>query len=506
MTVLALMLSCNSGTSNECALPVLEDSPESVFVTDRVLYCWQKPLEPRRGSVQVLVDASGSMVGFQKAVPDLVNWIEHAISQLQGSALTIEHSRICQFSQRLPGGIGTCASSYRSMGSYRPSGDTNLHDAIRSAKDHALTFILTDGVAATGTKGSGDCATGVDAACVARALREVVHSEIIGGKGVDWGIWICPLIANYDGTFYTEEPILPTDFNPRETIKRVRSDIGAEVVVQDPHAGPGGHLVFRYRGPRALLLIIIARWTDVGRAATEALWERAEYLGLHRIEEMRASSSRLSTLPPIEVYPGFLNSIEWKTLQESDDPNEICGTMDVSFQSDPEKATIGLTCPQGGGGEGYYHLTGSSRAVSRVSGCVPIGLLPAFRFRFEPVNQEDATIVRQLLKGYRREEGSYTNLQLHLACRMNNPRPCPDSPISLQWMAYMNYAEAADCLASPECTHSIHQLVKSLSTAHPSQEPHRIFAFSNTLETFYREVTQDQRSIALADLDVCHNQ
>ena len=68
-------------------------------------------------------------------------------------------------------------------------------------------------------------AGGVDAACVARALKEVIHAQSPEGNDLDRGIWVIPLLANYDGTFYTEEPIFPTNFNAEETIKQVRADI-----------------------------------------------------------------------------------------------------------------------------------------------------------------------------------------------------------------------------------------------------------------------------------------
>jgi hypothetical protein len=68
----------------------------------------------------------------------------------------------------------------------------------------------------------------------------------------------------------------------------------------------------------------------------------------------------------------------------------------------------------------------------------------------------------------------------------------------------MNYAKTADALADNKASSAVPQSIKNLSTAHPSREPHRIFAFSATLEAFYREVTQDQRSVVLSNLDICH--
>jgi hypothetical protein len=491
------------GNSNDAAYPA--SSSEAVFMQQPISYCWQRPLQPKRGRVQILIDSSGSMVGFQQTIPPLVNWVKHSISQLQQTTLAVENSRFCQFSQG--NGIYNCTNFSQAPIAYRAFGDTNLHDAIRSAKDYALTFIITDGVAATGSRGLGDCAAGVDAACVARALREVMHAQSPEGEDIDRGLWIVPLLATYDGTFFTEEPILPSNFQLADTIQQIRADIGvqAQAVVQDPRTGYDGRLIFGYRGPRSMLLIVIARWADVGRAAVQALWERTDYLGVQRIEQMKGFSSGLASFSPIEVYPGFVNSVRWTKMQEPADTSQTRGTMDAYLETDTTaKSSISMTCPKNGSGEGVYSLSGTTTTADQRSGCVAIRLLPAFSFRFRTVNPEDDSEVPQFLKGYELQGTSYTDLKLHLACTMTKLRPCGEKPISVQWMAYMSYKKAADGLASPEGGHPVQQQIIDISTAHPSREPHRIFAFSKTLEAFYREVEQDQRSIVLGSIDICH--
>src|SRR5215813_9242722 len=49
-----------------------------VSINQPVNYCVNRPIEPRRSNVQMLVDSSGSMIGFQKAVPQFVNWAQHS--------------------------------------------------------------------------------------------------------------------------------------------------------------------------------------------------------------------------------------------------------------------------------------------------------------------------------------------------------------------------------------------------------------------------------------------
>lgn len=487
----------------------LGNATEPVFVEKPVSYCWQKPLQLKTGKVQVLVDTSGSMIGFQHEIAPLVNWVRHGVSQVQQSAMNVQTTRLCQFSEAFSasGGLANCADLASETGDYKIHGDTNLHQAIRSAKDYELTYIITDGVAATGGRGASDCAGGVDAACVARALREVIHTQSPEGNDLDRGLWVIPLLANYDGTFYTEEPIFPTNFNAEDTIKQVRADIGVNAVVQNPGTGSDGRLQFKYQGPRSMLLIVIARWADVGRASVQALWERAEYLGVKRVEEMKQFSSELACFTPIEVYPGFLNQVRWDKLRSADDPKLRRGTMDATLETAPGKQSIVLECPKESKeapGQDAYLLTGSTSGRGQIAGCVPLRLLPALTFGFRSVDPKNDSVLHQFLLAYESTGGAYESLKICLACTNAVVRPCGENPISVQWTAFMNYAKSADALADERATSTVPQSIKNLSTAHPSREPHRIFAFSATLEAFYREVTQDQRSVILSNLEICH--
>ncbi len=497
-----LMVLANCNKSSRPSLPPLPppDSDEAVFIDNPVPFCWQRSLQPQKGRAQLLVDSSGSMTGFQQAIPHLVNWMQHSLSRLQESTLIFEGSRSCQFSQKFSGagGIGNCASITQPFSSYQPSGNTNIHDAIRSSGNYDLTFILTDGVAATGTRGSADCAGGVDASCIARRLREAMQAQQ-SGSGTDRGLWLIPVLAVYDGTFYTEEPIDPNSFNSQETIQHIRSDVGVDAVVQAPHTSSDGRLIFNYRGPRALLLIIIARQTPIGRSAISALWDSAHLLGIRRVEQFKDFSTSLAIFSPFEIYPGFLNTVSWKELEEV----ETRGTIGASAHSEGNQYSIGLDCYKDATSQGDYTLKGVTPVEGQVAGCVPIRLLPAFSFRFRAVRDEDEQELKKLITGVRQEEGSYAKLRVRFACDDTAKRYCGENPIAARWIAYMNYAKAADCLASPDCASPGQQLIKNLSTITPSKEPHRIFALEATLRAFYQEVSKDQKNIPLANLEIC---
>ncbi|MBZ5538178.1 MAG: hypothetical protein LAO31_19670 [Acidobacteriia bacterium] len=505
LLLLVTMASCRGCASrkiDEGKTGQYEDALAPLFVDAPVSFCRKNPVQPKRGKVQILIDSSGSLIGFQHTIAPLANWIKNSFSGLRESMIDPVASSVCQFDQNK--GISNCTDFNQPLGPYRPSGDTNLHDAFRASRDNDLTFILTDGVAATGSRGSGDCAGGVDAACVARAMKDAMHAQSLEGDDVDRGLWIFPVVAQYDGTFFTEQPISPTAFQPNETIRRIRSDsdVGAQVGIQNPHVSADGNLVFQYRGPRMILLIVIARWADLGRAAVQSLWERAEFLGIRRIDQMRAYSSGLATLLPIEVYPGFLNPVRWQKLAERDSR----GTIDVVLKPVLDKSSITIQCPKSAQGEGDFSLTSSPLNEGQVAGCVPIRLLPAINLRLRPVRDEDATDLSKFVKDYGQQKGSYSDLALHLACTPELARPCNSNPIVTQWTGYMNYEAAANCLASPECHSPSLSLIKDLSTSNASIEPHRIFGLTDTVRVFFQDISDDKRSIVLGTLDVCTNQ
>lgn len=499
--LLAFLSGCRSCSNLPANIPQTDgptNSSRSVFIEQPVTFCWKKPIQPKKGKIQILIDSSGSMVGFQQMIPTLIDWTKHSVSQLQQSSLEVETSRVCQFNMGI--GISKCTALNQQNLSFQASNDTNLHEAIRSAKDYGLTFILTDGVAATRSRGAGDCASGVDASCIARSLKEVIHAQSDNGDEADRGIWIVPLISNYDGIFYTEELINPNNFNSAETIKHIKSDIDAPIIVQDPKTGSDNRLTFKYRGPRTILLIVIARWSDVGRSAVQALWERAEYLGIRRIQQMREYGSGVSVFSPIEIYPGFLNSINWEELKETDNPADLEGTMDAFLK---DMSTIEISCPKNESGKSSYLLNGNASS-SQVSGCVPIRMLPAFDFRFSPVSSESESEISSFIESYDWQGSSYDNLKLRLTCSMDSPRFCDNNPLALQWNAFANYGKAADGLTSTGGGSAVQKEISNLSTSQPSNEPHRVFALSTTLESFYREIARDQRGIILAKLNFCH--
>lgn len=482
------------------------DPEEQVSITpQKVTYCWEKPDKPKNTKVQILVDGSGSMVGFKDTVPGLVDWVRQAISTLQGSTINSESSRSAIFTEKV--GIKTISDINQALNEYSTRGNTNLHEAINSAKDYGLTFIITDGVAAATGKGTGDCAAGVDASCVARALKEVVLSEFAKENDNDPGIWMIPLMSNYNGIFYTEESVKNSAFSREDILKNVETDVGTQAIAQNSKE-VGGKLVYDYRGPRSLVLIIISRWSNVGRAATEALWNRSSENSIQQSENLKGFGAKTTALTPIEVYPGFLNSFEWDKLEQSDLPSDYKGTIDAKLakgtKQASEKATpsLQIQCPINQSGCAVYTLKGKTLRDQNKAGCVNLIIVPPFKIQIRASSPDDNEDLKKFFKDVKLTD-DYTQQKLTLTCLGKPLRTCSDSPIKLQWVALAQYREAADAIVSGTASSSNYEFITSISTKTPSLEPHKIFGFASTLEKFYLDVSNNERKFVLTSLNVC---
>ncbi|HWW73888.1 MAG TPA: hypothetical protein VNZ44_00745, partial [Pyrinomonadaceae bacterium] len=273
--------------------------------------------------------------------------------------------------------------------------------------------------------------------------------------------------------------------------------------VEQPRAGADGRLVFNYHGPRMMLLIVVARWADLGRAAVEALWERMEGLGVRRVEKMQdlaSLSEGVSSFPPIELYPGFRERVEWKALAETEEGEGRSGTMDVYFVRDGQ--SVEMSCPQGETGSARYTLSGESPQAGRVAGCVDIRVVPPFTFDLRPAAEGDD--LTQFVRGFEQEGDSYSKLRLGLYCDTSAPHSCRDNPLAARLVGLTHYGAAADALASADGSHAVLRHIAEISTEHPSAEPHRVYGLADTLEAFYRELSAERQTAVLAELKFCH--
>ncbi len=445
----------------------------------------------RGGRAQVLLDASGSMEGFSHVVPEVLDWVSQGISRVDGSSLRIDGGRVCQFSKTM--GIGNCSGLTQKPSPFQGRGSTNLHEAIASSKDFELTFLLTDGVGAAG-EGTGDCAHGVDAACVARAFQETLKEFNLAGSDPDPGIWVVPLIARFDGPYYTERKADVLKFDPGIASERVRLDMGVEPSIGKPFLNGDGTIVYDYRGPRAMILVVIARWTEAGRQAVAALWERMPNFDVHPLDTITDVPDGVGALPPLEVVPGALAPITWSQVEEVDAPVGI-GAVDAEILLD--SGTLRLSCHNDGSesSQDLFRLTGERPRQSGT--CVEIQQLPAFRIAVTPVGEAAQTDSGLFAYEVSRLEESTAELQVCLGCG-NTPLPqCGEGTVEFSFGVTPEYE------LWTEGEPSGFRLIRDISTVEPLSNPHRAYDLESVFQIFYQDYRQHDETVRLSSLNIC---
>jgi len=495
LALIALIVVAISGPKKPRSGPVDHGSEAEILtLSDPVPYCPPPLSEVPHGRVQVLVDSSGSMAGVRGPVVSYLRWLEQSISRLRDSAVIIDELRIARFDRT--NGIRASASVAAFAKDYSPAAATTLHEAIRASKDYDLTFIITDGVAAAGS-GSGDCAAGVDAACVARALRDAVHAEQTSLVAPQPGVWIVPLWTHHTGIYYTEKPTAVADFDRTSSLQSVHDEIGQDISIANPRPDSYGNLIYDYNGPRGILLIVIAHSDDLGRRAISALHERMGENNVAAIEKVKDATTSLCAWPAIELYPGYLPPIEWVDLKESDE-KPAKGTIDVEFTG---QRRIALDCPRGRDNATEFIL--ASRNVRASSRCVSIHQLPAFEFGFIAQNPRDQNVLASLLSGYERKASKDgDHFVLRLRCGKGEERPCSTDPIRARWTAQSRYDRSGQ--SDPSRRSDAYALIAAISTTDPVAQPHRIYGLDSLLSIFFDEVRQDRKKVPLADIEFCH--
>jgi hypothetical protein len=405
-------------------------------------------------SVQVLVDESGSMGGYRAALPRFEGWIWRGISRTRSYGYDYESQLNCGFSQ--PKGI-VCGSATVAPRSMR--GSTNLDAAITRSAQADLTIIVTDGVAATGSRPSDLCAGGVDAACVGIQLAEAIRAST--GTTVDAGAWVLPVSAHFDGDFYTERRVQVSSFDPAS----VDGVADAKAAVSRPRNTQSGELVYVYRGEKPLLLIVISRPSNLGRAFIAGLVETRSMESGPDIGKRYAS---------LELYPGYAPKFRWSSIRRSADfPN-------VAKDARLDEASQRLTFRCGASGQkpGTWDLvaarseSGTVATVNLVS--LPVSMIAsrigAAGIQIVPVSlSHDALRVKAVID-----------------CGFKNPDCSADATYRVRATRRPGTA--------PE--------IAEWSTFEPEVNPSKVFGLSTIVQSFYQRFGE-MPDLTMAELRVC---
>ncbi len=465
--------SCTSSNA-PCKLPPPKGSQAPSGLTE-VLYCPKPSVSDAKVTAQFLIDDSGSMQGFRAHMPALSVWAEQAASQFRHVGIAPTIGRACYFSAQRP--LEECRGGRWDPGAFRGVGDTVLHTAVRSASDYDLTFIITDGASAAGDA-SGDCAGGVDPACVARSFAATLMPRPGEPPAVKRGIWFIPLIAPFRGPLFTEQYGVPGSVNPSAIAGRIASEMGTVARVSSPRQDAKGLLLYNYEGPRALLVLVLARDVELGRTFLAALETRREFSQIGKLRLPAEYRGGVAALPAVEVYPGLAPRLEWDRVRP-DDAAAQCGSVTATAAG---KSSVRLDCSPSPSKANLYF---SASAPPVTSDCIVLQSLPVPR----PELQD--TYGKKIVGPYA-WLGSQTDprrpltLGVQVQCREEWNIPCSSSPARATWIVNHDYRASASALspASKEATSPV-RLVQSLSAPAVLDAPHRIFQLSETLEKFY---------------------
>jgi hypothetical protein len=296
----------------------------------------------------------------------------------------------------------------------------------------------------------------------------------------DRGAWIVPLIVPFDGPLFTEQQIPAGSFDPATALESIRVETGQTVAIQNAANSASGELRFDYRGPRAILVIVVAEPSDLGRVVVAALWESAAQQGFRQTERAWPGGS-IAVLAPIEVYPGFHPPLDWKSMEA------VEGT--ATLRADLSPATLRVTCPAGQSGEERYDIY-AAPVRARGSGCSPLRMAMPFHFRLQP--PDGAPGLGGAVEGFEWSIDPKPHLSVDLACA-----GLASSRIDATLIALPDYRAAADRFAGGE---DAANAIWAISTVDPGLEPHRVYGLASALELFFVEVAGDQRRIPLSSI------
>jgi hypothetical protein len=466
----------------------LGQSSAQMGVAGAVRFCASPP-DPGGIRAQVLVDGSGSMVAFRPQMSDLVDWLYLALSHSR-----LQAARNCYFTSRASGGL-RCSPKRLAASSFRSEGDTNLHRAIESAAGYDASLILTDGIAATGGTGSGDCSASVDPACVARSMHAAVAPQPGEPQNLVPGIWALPLVTLASGPFYAEERVAPEEFERRkaEAAANVANDTGGSAAIGKADRTADGRLTFQYTGPRQLLILVFARNLTLGRSVVRSLVEQAPFAQVARVASLKEFVKGTAFLTPFEVYPGYREPVAWKNV----DINRPGGRPDVKgtvTRTWEPPGRLKLSCPKGNN-EAVFVLT---RGATPAEGaCLDLFSLPQLS---EGVDVQPPSVA--LLKGHQ-SDARTGNLLATLTCDGSRPLPCAPVPHRVVWTAKAQWPGTAACVGDGGCRATAVQRLRNMSTTTPSLFPHRIYGLQQMVEIFYRGLGRQGPTVPFASLEIC---
>ena len=472
LAVLGLILAACGDKEPPIEWPPLQDTTQ-VELPEAIKYCRSSALPIHNFAAQILFDSSGSMRGFNAFLTSLEEWNQQALSHLRDPDTVLRDQRFCFFSAN--DGISHCGQGRFGVSSIPSGGNTSLDDAIRRSQEYDLTVVLTDGVAATVDKTS-DCAGGVDPSCVARALFAAIQPSAGSSREQVGGIWMIPMAALFDGVYYTETRTSVDSFRASTATDAVLRDTGTNAVIRDVRADRSGKLYYNYQGPRLLAELVIAKNAELGRAYISSLDARRESTAIQFVPGLESFRNGIAALPPVEIYPGYVPSVEWDSVHPETWPDGGANieTGVVSAALDKDFLKLG---PTGSKDEALLDLRG--HAQYHTDECTEIRQLPPMRVQRLTGGKgvSPSPLDGQFVQKAEWKSVTSPFARLHISASKDQSAPCDGTTPTVEWQT------------SPTApSEGRLRTIGAFATNDPVNEPDRIYGLSDMLGKFFQEM------------------
>lgn len=430
-----------------------------------------RPNERAEGEkrLQLLIDESASMIGANSLIPLATGLVAKAVSLAHGVDFSITESRVCAFAA---GRDFRCVDGLRPL-TFSPLGYTNLHDAVSKFRERDLSVLLTDGVPAQLGPGIGACAGGVDAGCVAQALRETLHPVPGADQSSTPGLWLLPVVIMHSGRFLTERHQDAGSYRAESATAAVRQETATNATIASPIVARDGTLIIDYTGPRSLYLMVHASDRRAGQALVARIYEQAQAEPIQLLTDLSEYQKGTALLPPIELYPAVPDArppascnLRGDSELDSFDPcTQIRWQTTVQCAvTRTNKATLELDVLAADGPLVQYVVP------LRVTAASPQGAKP---ISGTPWNAP---------------------MMLTVACSEVDLERC-EAPHSIEWRAAPSFSSFGSEPMAP--------YLRALSTADLSEHPHRLLSLEQLLRNLYQRLDGQEVPAAPAALTIC---
>jgi hypothetical protein len=443
---------------------------------DEVPYAPVKSAESPRLRIQLLVDASGSMTGFEPDIRRVFGAFEQGVSYSRDVYFRVASERSCFFSQKR--GVFGCADKLN-PGRFPTAPEfTNLDSAVRESEKADITIILTDGVPAS-EGARANCSAGVDAGCVAIALADALKPRPGEANTQVYGLWFVPLMLMYRGTYYSEQPVALEQFSPDVALRAIQRDTGTSANITRPALDSQHDLKFQYDGPRMIAALVVSNSPDAARSLIAETYRHLAVNVAQPINSPNQFKNGVAFVPPVEVFPGLIPQPHWSDCKQATDAEggkiEHGGSFDTCTVSG-NRVLVRCGAEQA---EAPFVITAADQSV------VTFRNVATFNIQYPPSTG-------MLLNSKWQQVGR--TLETQLRCTSKQPIKCDSNEAHMTW--------AATPIYKWEPTASSAQYIDSLSTDHPAYEPHRVYGMASLLHNLY-ERSGPARQFSFAEAEVC---